>query len=43
MMQKMRVYSAALAIFVLASLTLTIAQQTETKRRKTEAAPSKTA
>jgi photosystem II stability/assembly factor-like uncharacterized protein len=43
MIQKMRVYSAALALFVLASFTLTFAQQTETKRRKTEAAPSKTA
>ena len=43
MMQKMRVYSAALAVFVLMSVTLTFAQQTEGRRRKTEAAPSKTA
>src|SRR6202051_858244 len=43
MMQNLRVYSAALAIFVLMSVTLTVAQQTEGRRRKTEAAPSKTA
>src|ERR1700687_2352440 len=43
MMQKMRVYSAALAIFVLMSVTLTFTQQTESRRRKTEATPSKTA
>ena len=43
MIQKVRVCTAALALFVLSSATLTSAQQTETRRRKTEAAPSKTA
>src|SRR5580692_7792321 len=43
MIQKVRVCTAALALLFLLSATLTSAQQTDTRRRKTEAAPSKTA